>query len=140
MSGEMTRYLLDTNVISALIARVPEVRSRFQFHLVQKDSLYICEPVHFEVRRGLIKVDARIKIARFTEEILSQLTWVELMHEDWLLATKYWADMTSKGRQFSDMDLLIAAIAKRLDATLVSSDSDFDALPITREDWRKEEQ
>jgi predicted nucleic acid-binding protein len=46
--------------------------------------------------------------------------------------------MTTKGRQFSDMDLLIAAIAKRLDAILVSSDSDFDALPVTREDWRKE--
>ncbi len=61
---------------------------------------------------------------------------VSLVDADWDQAARFWADMTKRGRQFSDIDLLLASVVARLDATLVSADADFDALPIKREDWR----
>ncbi len=56
---------------------------------------------------------------------------------DWERAAQFWADSKSKGRQLSDIDILIAAIAHRIDAIIVSSDADFDALPVKRENWRE---
>ena len=44
--------------------------------------------------------------------------------------------MRNQGKQLSDVDLLIAALAQRLDGVVVTSDDDFDALPIQRENWR----
>jgi predicted nucleic acid-binding protein len=40
------------------------------------------------------------------------------------------------GNQLADVDLLIAAVATRLGDIIVSSDTDFDALPVKRENWR----
>lgn len=34
------------------------------------------------------------------------------------------------------MDLLIAAVAIRHDAIVVTADKDFDVLPVKRENWR----
>jgi predicted nucleic acid-binding protein len=36
----------------------------------------------------------------------------------------------------SDIDLLVAAVAKRLGGVIVSADADFDALSNSRENWR----
>jgi len=59
-----------------------------------------------------------------------------MMDEDWEKAARYWADTASRGRQFSDVDLLVAAVASRLGGVIVSSDTDFDALSVPRQDWR----
>jgi len=52
------------------------------------------------------------------------------------MAAELWADATSRGRQFSDIDLLIASIALRMGGVIVSADADFNALPVQRDDWR----
>ncbi len=44
--------------------------------------------------------------------------------------------MRNRGRHFSDVVLLIAALAQRLDAVVVTLDNVFAALPVQREDWR----
>jgi len=52
------------------------------------------------------------------------------------MAAQLWADMRNRGRQFSDVDLLIASLAQRLNAVVVTADADFAMLPIQSEDWR----
>jgi predicted nucleic acid-binding protein len=47
-----------------------------------------------------------------------------------------WATAVSAGKQLSDIDLLLVAQAKRLDAVIVSADDDFDAFNVRRENWR----
>jgi predicted nucleic acid-binding protein len=37
----------------------------------------------------------------------------------------------------SDVDVLLAALAHRLDGIIASSDSDYDPLPVKRENWRE---
>ncbi len=55
---------------------------------------------------------------------------------DWILAAQFWADMSRKGRQLAEIDLLVAALAYRLKVTIVSGDNDFMTLPVNRENWR----
>lgn len=45
------------------------------------------------------------------------------------------SDEQERVRQLSDVDLQIAALAHRLDGTVITTDVDFDVLPIKREDW-----
>jgi len=84
----------------------------------------------------LLKVGAKRKLSFFEDEFTPQLDWLMLTNDDWRHAATLWANTTRKGRQLSDVDYLIAALSKRLNAILVTADNDFDALPVKRENWR----
>lgn len=129
-------YVLDTNVIADRIHQVPQVLDRLNSAGEDGHILGLCGPVRFEVMRGLLKVNARQKLRHFRESITPLMDYLSLIDEDWQLAAQLWATMRNQGRQFSDVDLLIAALAQRLNAVVVTSDNDFAALPIQREDWR----
>jgi predicted nucleic acid-binding protein len=126
-------YLVDTNVIAALlrdpspIAQAVRDRPDGQF--------YLCEPVHYEVERGLRWRDSKKMLGYYRDEVIPLFDWAWLTLPDWEVASQFWADARSQGKQLSDMDLLIAAIAHRLGATLVTDDKDFDTLSIPRENW-----
>lgn len=127
-------YIVDANVISDLLARVSSVEQ----HLDRRKTeiVCLCQPVYYELIRGLIKTQATSKLQRLEEVLRPSFNWITLTDDDWLQAARYWALATGSGRQLSDVDLLIAAIATRLDAIIVTSDADFDALPVKRENWR----
>jgi predicted nucleic acid-binding protein len=132
----MPTYLLDSNVISDLIVRIEPIRQQVATHLAKGDVLAICRPVYYELLRGLYWRDATTKLSRLNNDILPLLVWRDLETEDWVQAAHFWADATSKGKQLADPDLFLAAIAHRTGAILVSSDADFDIIPINRENWR----
>jgi predicted nucleic acid-binding protein len=133
---ERLNYLLDTNAVADYLNQVPTTTSRIQAAIVQGGRVYLCQPVHYEVLRGLLKVGATRKLFIFEREFVPQLDVPSLTDADWRLAAEFWADATRKGKQLSDMDYLIAAQAVRQNAIVISSDSDFDALPVKRENWR----
>jgi len=128
-------YLLDANVITDLSRNLPIVVANRNQKLRQGHSIVLSSPVYYESLRGLLKVNATAQIARLNA-IKELLDWQSLVEQDWLDAARLWANADNKGKRLSDMDLLIAALAIRLNATLVSADNDFDALPVTRENWR----
>ncbi len=128
-------YLLDTNVISDLTRNIPTVVAKRNLRLRQGHSLVLSSPVYYESLRGLLKASAKTQIKTLSA-IRELLDWQSVIEQDWLQAAQYWSNAISAGKQLSDMDFLIAALATRLGATLVSADDDFDALPITRENWR----
>ena len=128
-------YLLDTNVISDLSRNVSIVVANRNQKLRQGHSLVLCLPVYYESLRGLLKKKATSQIVGLNA-LKAALEWQVAIEQDWLEATQLWANADNKGKRLSDIDILIAAIALRLNATLVSSDTDFDVLPIKREDWR----
>jgi len=53
------------------------------------------------------------------------------------LTAQLWVQTRRAGKQFSDADLLIAAIVQRVGGTLVTADDDFTALNIQRINWRQ---
>ncbi len=131
----MTLLLLDTNVISDLLAPQADARSQAIAHHEAGDSLLICQSVYYEVLRGLLWRNATAKLDMLNKRVLPLFEWTELLDVDWQQAARFWADARLKGKQIGDPDLLLAALTYRLKATLVSNDNDFDALPIKRETW-----
>lgn len=132
----LTTFILDTNVIADRMRGIQAVSQKLKETVGAGHPVIMCVPVYYEVMRGLLKTHATRKQAVFEEEILPHLKWEPLTVADWQLAAQYWAEASNKGRQLSDVDLLIAALATRLNAVIVSADTDFDALPVRREDWR----
>ncbi len=129
-------YLLDTTAISDLFLVDSFVQKRIREAHDVNHRLLLCQPVAYEILRGLFKVNATRKLSIFKDRLVPLFEWVALADADWQQAAQFWAGATSRGRQFSDIDLLVAAIAQRLDAIIVTSDADFDALPVQRENWR----
>ncbi|MEO8612523.1 MAG: PIN domain-containing protein [Chloroflexota bacterium] len=129
-------YVLDTNTISDLIEGHQQVISHLSGCITRGDTIHLCQPVFYEVMRGLFWRNLRKKQVIFRGTIRPQLDWVELIDDDWFQAALFWSSAKSHGRQLSDIDVLIASLAHRLNAIVVSGDADFDALPVTRENWR----
>jgi tRNA(fMet)-specific endonuclease VapC len=127
------KYLLDTNIITTLIKGDPRVLAQLEAHLV--DGVYLCQLVFYEAMRGLLWKNATTKIQTL-ERLRLRLGWFQLLESDWEQAGVLWAQAVSHGRQLADIDLLIAALALRQDAIVVTDDQDFDALPVKRENWR----
>lgn len=129
-------YLLDTNAVADYIYGVRPVMQHMERAIEAEDQVCLCEPVHYEVMRGLLWKGAAAKQQRYEQQFAPMLKWVPVVHDDWQQAAQFWADMRRKGRQISDVDVLIAALAVRLNAVIISADTDFDALPVQRESWR----
>lgn len=129
-------YLLDATAISDWINNNRKLINRVQKSLDGGHIVGLSQPVYYEVRRGMIANNATGKLRLLENEIRPTLDWIRLRDEDWMQASQLWADLQAKGRKVSDMDILLASVVQRLDAIIVTSDNDFDALPIKREDWR----
>ncbi len=97
----------------------------------------LCKPVHYEVRRGLLHSVSTRKTQMYETQVRPLFQWLSMEDADWEQAARFWAEARRTGKQFSDVDLFIAALAARLDAIIISADDDYDALPVRRENWRK---
>ncbi|MEZ4668417.1 MAG: PIN domain-containing protein [Anaerolineae bacterium] len=128
-------YLLDTNAITDLSKRVTNVVAQRSRKFREGHSIALCPPIYYENLRGLLKANASAQIARL-QGFKTTFDWQPLTDDDWLQAAQFWADADNRGKRLSDIDLLLSALARRLDAIIVSADKDFDALPVKREDWR----
>lgn len=130
-------YVLDTNVFSDILKQNRQVIQTSAEKLRSGATLLLCQPVYYEIRRGLLWRKAHTQLRTFDTNLKPLYQWYELGDTDWNTAAVFWAESVSKGRQLDDTDLLIAAIAKNASAIIVSSDKDFDAINITRENWRE---
>lgn len=129
-------YLLDTNAVSDYLNGITTTTQRINQAILERRIVYLAEPVYYEVLRGALKTNAIRKLREFESRFAPQLDEVMLIRADWQQAAQFWADSTRIGKQLSDVDLLIAALAARLNAIIVSADTDFDILPVKRENWR----
>ena len=63
-------YILDTSVIADRFNRLPQVLDRLNRVGEAGHVLGLCDPVSYEVLRGLFKVNARRKLRLFHETIM----------------------------------------------------------------------
>lgn len=132
----MTVYVLDTNIVSLILRRDPMAIARFSESAVPENIFIGCPLVWFEIRRGLLKRDAKQQLARF-EMLFSTFHWQDYTAADWALAATLWVDRFKVGLPVADADLLIAAFARERNAVLVTNNvADFAQLGITLETWR----
>lgn len=113
--------LLDTNIVSAFIRPEAQRRTPKVFEFVAKqlatEGLAIAFVTQFELRRGIEVLvrrgEGRRKLVNF-EKFVERVQVLGLdgaMGEGWNFAARLWAEGRSKGRVFTDADLLIAATA-----------------------------
>jgi len=133
----MKTYLLDTNILSAIIRKEAFAEQRFRQAVADDDVLLLSIVVFYEVKRGLLKRDAKKQTAVF-EQLVNQFAWCDVIQEDWIHAARLRVERTKIGRSIEDADLLIAAQATRLDAILVTdNEKDFTDLGVQVENWRR---
>ncbi len=130
----MTRFMLDTNVASALMRGQPNVAARLR--AAAPESVCLSVVTEAELLFGVAKRPdaARLRIA--VDELLAAIDVLP-----WTSATarRYGtlrAELERRGRPLAALDLMIAAHAAEHDMMLVTNDRAFDAVPGLRvEDW-----
>jgi tRNA(fMet)-specific endonuclease VapC len=125
------RYLLDTNVLVALVRAGPLGRYIEQTYSLSHQAFrpLICVVTVGEIKKLTRKFGWGPQKTKEVETLLSQLIWVDINEPALLEAYAEIAHYSeSNGNTKSQNDYWIAAAAKVTDATLLTSDRDFDHL------------
>jgi len=132
-------YLPDTTACIALINGTPrEVRRRFQRVLGKKATVLLSSVVAFELWYGAAKSQRReANSERLRAFLAGPLEWTEFDGEDAREAGAVRAELETAGTPIGAYDVLIAGQARRLGATLVTSNlSEFARVARLKwEDW-----
>ena len=136
MPGPIARFVLDTDTLSYILRRNPAALEKMRQATEQQAELYLCPVVYYEVHRGLLYRDAKRQHERF-EKLAAALRWMDFDRKMWEAAAFFWAEMRRKGHGLkSDADILIAAYARILGATVVTHNTaDFAPLNVAVTDW-----
>jgi tRNA(fMet)-specific endonuclease VapC len=132
----MKRHLLDTNHLGEAIGRVSVVRDRLQRLHRQGMVFGTCGPVLCELLVGVVKHKNATAMRRRLEGLLRVVrVWpIELAVADHY--AEVYHELRQAGRALSQVDILLAALARHMNATLLTTDQDFQALPdIQAENW-----
>ncbi len=130
------RYLLDTNIVSAFINNAKEMRTRIYQISVKGEEAFISIITHYEIRRGLLAVNAVRKMEifeQFCQRVrILLIDTVELSER----AAEIHTELKKQGRPIPDNDILIAATASCHNLILVTNDKHFNLIQnICIENW-----
>ena len=118
----MTRYLLDTNIISELI-RNPQGRAAKRLARVGEENICTNIIVAAELRYGCAKRGSQ-KLIKAVEDLLAEIDVVPFEAPADAEYGAIRAALESIGTPIGGNDLLIAANARALGATVVSANAD----------------
>lgn len=129
------RFLPDTNTLNYLLKKRQPVVSRFREATERGAEFLLSSVTHYELTRYLDLKGAH-KLMRSYERITVSWRRCNLEFEDWNDAAGLWARRHRLGRAISDLDLLLATLARRENAVLITSNvRHFVDLGVTFEDW-----
>ena len=129
------RFLPDTNTLNYLLKGRQHVVSRFEKAASEDATFLLSSIAHFELTRYLDLKEAH-KLLRDYQKITASWPHINLEFRDWGEAARLWAHRHRNGQGISDLDLLLAALARRAEAILVTSNvRHFQGLGVELEDW-----
>jgi predicted nucleic acid-binding protein len=117
--------LIDTGVWSAFFSKPGSREKRAVDVLLDEDRVALTGPVIAEVLRGFRRneqadwVASRLKLAHYLEP-----SW-----EDWRNAAVLGRVLAARGHDVPLTDLVVAALAQRVEAFVFSTDPHFDLIP-----------
>jgi tRNA(fMet)-specific endonuclease VapC len=134
----MAAYLLDTNHVGVAIDRDSLVGQKILKARLAGIRFGTCLPMLCEIEAGMRHVRRKVKYRRDLNHLLLQL---RIWPID-LKTTQFYGDIYTElhqaGRVLSQVDIMVAAMARQMKLTILTTDRDFDALPdIRTEDWSK---
>lgn len=113
------RFLLDTNTVSYHL-RQSSARLQRRLRVTSATDVALSVVTEMELRYGLAK-NPRLKIAPLVEELLAGITILPLTSAVTRHYGRIRAELESKGTPIGPLDLMIAAHALSIDATLVTT-------------------
>jgi predicted nucleic acid-binding protein len=131
----MGLLLLDTNTLNYILKNVSPAPMRLDDAMKQGKAFLLASVAHYELTRYLNLKRAH-RLLRLYQQLTSAWQPCELSFEDWDKAAHLWAERHRSGRAISDLDLLLAVLARKWNATLVTSNTrHFADLELSLEDW-----
>jgi tRNA(fMet)-specific endonuclease VapC len=129
-------YLLDTNHLSRAVTPTSSVRQRITELRQRGIKLGTCVPVLCEIEAGIQQV-SRPDVYRLNlERLLRQIRVWPIDPSTARLYGVIHHDLKRRGRVLSQVDMMLAALARQMSLTVVTSDQDFTALQdIPVENW-----
>jgi predicted nucleic acid-binding protein len=129
------KFLLDTSTLNHLIRGRQSVVELAEARVRRGDDFLLASPAHFELTRYL-ELKGAAQLIRSYRKLTRFWSLVDLTFSDWSEAALLWADRHREGRAISDFDLLLAVLARREDAVLVTANTrHFEGLGVALEDW-----
>lgn len=129
-------YLLDTNIISAMLKQNQIVLEKTRTVRRLGEKTFISTINYYEVKRGLLASQATQKLRLFEQllqdhEILG-IDEIPVLEK----ASAIYAELKQRGELLPDADILIAAITQVHGLVLVTDDSHFSRISGLRlENW-----
>jgi predicted nucleic acid-binding protein len=129
-------YLLDTNHVGHAVTAGSTVRNRIAELRRTGGKIGTCVPVLCEIEAGIQQVSHPEAYRLNLERLLRQ---VRIWPIDRATAEHYGIvhqDLKQRGRVLSQVDIILAAMCRQMNLTLVTSDQDFSALKeVQTENW-----
>ena len=132
----ITKYTLDTNILSYYIRGNERIKDRLNRE-ISEGNWFIMNPItYYEITRGLLAIESQKKLKKFKE--LCQIFGIlELSNKVLDIAAQNYAILRKRGELIEDADLFIAATCLVNDLVLVTNNqkhfSRIDGLKI--ENW-----
>ena len=132
----MARYVVDSDTLSYVLQRKGHAIARFAEAVRARAEIYLCPVVYYQIRRGLLDKGAVRQLQEF-RTMVGNFLWADIDRSMWDDAAEIWVACRRRGRPHEDdADLLIAAYARHLQATLVTNNTaDFEDLGLRLANW-----
>jgi tRNA(fMet)-specific endonuclease VapC len=132
----MAGFLLDTNHLGEALRPVSRVRDRLGQLRMMGVRVGTCVPVLCELEAGFPAGERGEVFRRALHRLLNRVRLWPLEREVARLYGEIFQDLRNRGRVLSQVDMVLAALARQMDVTLATTDLDFEALPdIRAESW-----
>ena len=133
----MTRgYLLDTNHVGQSVRPGSIVKARIIALRGRGIRVGTCVPLLCEIEAGIRQVSEPATYRQNLDRLLRQ---IRLWPIEVATAEHYGIihqELRRRGRVLSQVDIMLAALARQMRLTLITSDRDFTALPdVATENW-----
>jgi tRNA(fMet)-specific endonuclease VapC len=132
----MPDYLLDCNHLSAALRKVSPVRDRIHQQRRAGHRFISCYPVLCELEAGIQQTPKPDENRRRLAQLLRHIRLWPLEAETARLYGAVYLELRRLGRVLSQVDMMLAALARQHKLTLLTTDQDFQALADLRvENW-----
>jgi tRNA(fMet)-specific endonuclease VapC len=132
----MSGRLLDTNHFGLAVRLGSPVFQRIKSEIRRGVRVGTCLPVLCEIEIGACNVSDPLLYRDGMRRVLKQVRLWPLTVDVARLYGEIANDLRQRGRALSQVDIMLAALSREMDLTLVTTDKDFLALPWLRtESW-----
>jgi predicted nucleic acid-binding protein len=129
-------FLLDTNHLGAAVKPESPVRQRIRWMKSKGATLGTCVPALCELAVGAHQVRDPATYRKALSRLLTALRIWGLDEQTAALYGDVYHQLRQRGLVCSQVDIMLAALARQLGLILLTSDRDFDPLPgLTTENW-----